>query len=62
MFWMMIKCSACLTTPVLPKHRQGTAYENDELNWAPYYCEGCAEENWEYWNDMWQDYYHSVWG
>jgi hypothetical protein len=41
------------------RRRQNTAYADDKRNWV-FLCDECAEINYEYWQNQWNEYYNAV--
>ncbi len=55
-------CNHCeRDKPDVHKRRQGSAYPNDESNFA-IICDDCQKESDEYWKEMWNEYYSAVRG
>ena len=52
------KCQCCGKEGV-KRRRQGSAYPDDELNFAVL-CDECQTEANEHWVDMWDEYYTMV--
>jgi hypothetical protein len=52
-----MKCQFCGKEGAV-RRRQGTAYVDDELNWATL-CPECQERNDAYWNEMWDEFYRN---
>jgi len=55
-----MKCQHCGKSPAKCR-RQGSAYVDDEKNFA-ILCDECQEEAHEYWRERWQEYYDTVMG
>jgi protein-arginine kinase activator protein McsA len=51
----MAKCQNCEREDAVRYH-QNTKFVDEERNWVTL-CPPCAEENDEYWADMWSQYY-----
>lgn len=39
-----------------------TAYVEKEKNVSPLYCSSCAEDYYDYWNNLWREYYGGIRG
>jgi len=51
-------CPICSRTGQIAKRRRNTSYANDENNWQVS-CEGCFEEDYARFQDLWDEYYGS---
>jgi hypothetical protein len=55
---MMAKCERCGEEGAKYR-RQGSAYAEDEKNFATL-CDECQKESHEYWQEMWDEYYRMI--